>query len=307
MEGKAALFKRFGGVDAWPVVLDTQDTDEIVRDRAGDRPGVRRDQPGGHRRAALLRDRGAAARAAGHPGLPRRPARHRDLRAGRADQRAAGGRQAARATCGSWSPASAPPARRSSSCCCARASATSSPTTGRAPCTAACPSLDRLVAVAGREHQPRQLRRRPARRDRAAPTCSSGSRAPNLLTGDDIADDGRRTRSSSRWPTPTRRSTRGRPASTPPSSPPAAPTSRTRSTTCWRSRACSAACSTPAPRRSPRRWRSPRPTRSPTRSAPDKLNPTVIVPSVFDPQVAPAVAAAVRAAAVAAPSAAAPG
>jgi malate dehydrogenase (oxaloacetate-decarboxylating) len=31
MEGKAALFKRFGGVDAWPVVLDTQDADEIVR------------------------------------------------------------------------------------------------------------------------------------------------------------------------------------------------------------------------------------------------------------------------------------
>src|SRR6202049_655378 len=31
MEGKAALFKRFAGVDAWPVCLDTQDTDEIVR------------------------------------------------------------------------------------------------------------------------------------------------------------------------------------------------------------------------------------------------------------------------------------
>jgi malate dehydrogenase (oxaloacetate-decarboxylating) len=30
MEGKAALFKRFGGVDAWPIVLDTQDTDTIV-------------------------------------------------------------------------------------------------------------------------------------------------------------------------------------------------------------------------------------------------------------------------------------
>jgi malate dehydrogenase (oxaloacetate-decarboxylating) len=30
MEGKAALFKRFGGVDAWPVCLDTQHTDEIV-------------------------------------------------------------------------------------------------------------------------------------------------------------------------------------------------------------------------------------------------------------------------------------
>jgi len=31
MEGKAALFKRFANVDAWPVCLDTQDVDEIVR------------------------------------------------------------------------------------------------------------------------------------------------------------------------------------------------------------------------------------------------------------------------------------
>jgi malate dehydrogenase (oxaloacetate-decarboxylating) len=30
MEGKAALFKEFGGVDAWPICLDTQDVDEIV-------------------------------------------------------------------------------------------------------------------------------------------------------------------------------------------------------------------------------------------------------------------------------------
>ena len=30
MEGKAALFKRFADVDAWPVCLDTQDADEIV-------------------------------------------------------------------------------------------------------------------------------------------------------------------------------------------------------------------------------------------------------------------------------------
>ncbi len=30
MEGKAVLFKQFGGVDAWPVVLNTKDTDEIV-------------------------------------------------------------------------------------------------------------------------------------------------------------------------------------------------------------------------------------------------------------------------------------
>src|SRR5204863_8974768 len=31
MEGKAALVKRFGGVDGWPVCLDTQDNEEIIR------------------------------------------------------------------------------------------------------------------------------------------------------------------------------------------------------------------------------------------------------------------------------------
>jgi malate dehydrogenase (oxaloacetate-decarboxylating) len=30
MEGKAALFKRFAGIDAWPLCLDTQDSDSIV-------------------------------------------------------------------------------------------------------------------------------------------------------------------------------------------------------------------------------------------------------------------------------------
>ena len=38
MEGKAMLFKEFGGVDAWPICLATKDVDEIVavvtRDRA---------------------------------------------------------------------------------------------------------------------------------------------------------------------------------------------------------------------------------------------------------------------------------
>jgi malate dehydrogenase (oxaloacetate-decarboxylating) len=31
MEGKCALFKRFGGVDAIPIVLNTQDTEELIR------------------------------------------------------------------------------------------------------------------------------------------------------------------------------------------------------------------------------------------------------------------------------------
>src|SRR3954463_13819748 len=30
MEGKAALFKRFAGIDAWPLCLDTQDVEEII-------------------------------------------------------------------------------------------------------------------------------------------------------------------------------------------------------------------------------------------------------------------------------------
>lgn len=31
MEGKAVLFKQFGGVDAWPVALDTKDPEEIIQ------------------------------------------------------------------------------------------------------------------------------------------------------------------------------------------------------------------------------------------------------------------------------------
>jgi malate dehydrogenase (oxaloacetate-decarboxylating) len=39
MEGKAALFKRFAGIDAWPICLNTQDTDEIVRTVQAVAPG----------------------------------------------------------------------------------------------------------------------------------------------------------------------------------------------------------------------------------------------------------------------------
>ena len=93
MEGKAALFKRFANIDAWPICLASQDTDEIVRAVEMIAPGFGGHQPRGHRRAALLRDRSAAAQEPRHPGLPRRPARHRDRRPRRAHQRAAGGRE----------------------------------------------------------------------------------------------------------------------------------------------------------------------------------------------------------------------
>ena len=87
MEGKAMLFKEFAGIDAWPLCLDTQGHRRDHRHRQGDRARVRRHQPRGHRRAALLRDRGPAAARARHPRLPRRPARHRGGGAGRPPER----------------------------------------------------------------------------------------------------------------------------------------------------------------------------------------------------------------------------
>ena len=71
MEGKAALFKRFADIDAWPICLATQDTDEIVAVVRAISPRLRRHQPRGHLGAALLRHRAPAARGAGHPGVPR--------------------------------------------------------------------------------------------------------------------------------------------------------------------------------------------------------------------------------------------
>ena len=54
MEGKAVLFKQFGGVDAVPICLDTTDVDEIIETVVRLAPELRRHQPRGHlaRRAA---------------------------------------------------------------------------------------------------------------------------------------------------------------------------------------------------------------------------------------------------------------
>ena len=65
-------------------------------DRQGDRARIRRHQPRGHFRPTLLRDRAETSCRARHPGLPRRPARHRDRRARRPPQRAPCRRQARR-------------------------------------------------------------------------------------------------------------------------------------------------------------------------------------------------------------------
>ena len=88
MEGKAMLFKEFAGVDAFPhLPRHTRSR----RDRGGgpgDRARLRRHQPRGHLRAALLRDRGPAEGRARHPGVPRRSARDRGRRPGGAAERA---------------------------------------------------------------------------------------------------------------------------------------------------------------------------------------------------------------------------
>ena len=304
MEGKAALFKRFADIDAFPICLDTQDVDEIVAAVKAIAPGLRRHQPRGHLGAALLRDRGAAARGAGHPGLPRRPARHGDRHAGGAAQRAAGGRQGARRRPDRHVAAPAPPAPRSSSCCSRPGPRTSSSPTShgvvhagrediadaRRPAWPGSPRTPTSAASPARSRTPSP-----------APTSSSACLGPGLLTGDDIAtmnDDA--IVFAHGQPRPRGRPHRGR-RSTPPSSPPGAATSPTRSTTCWSSPASSAACSTRRPTPSPTTCCSRPPRRCPRSSTEDELNAAYIIPSVFHPDVSKVVAAAVEAAARSAP------
>lgn len=53
MEGKAVLFKEFGGINAFPICLDTQDTEEIIETVVRIAPASAV-SPGGHLRTALL-------------------------------------------------------------------------------------------------------------------------------------------------------------------------------------------------------------------------------------------------------------
>ena len=62
MEGKALLFKDFGGVDAVPIVPRHHGRRRDRRDRRAHRAELRRHQPRGHQRSALLRDRDAGCR-----------------------------------------------------------------------------------------------------------------------------------------------------------------------------------------------------------------------------------------------------
>ncbi len=80
MEGKAVLFKKFAGIDVFDIEVDDDDPDKLVDVIAALEPTFGGINLEDIKAPGVLRDRGAAARAHEHPGVPRRPARHRDHR-----------------------------------------------------------------------------------------------------------------------------------------------------------------------------------------------------------------------------------
>ena len=70
MEGKAALFKRFADVNAWPICLDSNDPDEIVRAVEMLAPGFGGINLEDIGRSPLFRHRGPPPGLPRHPGLP---------------------------------------------------------------------------------------------------------------------------------------------------------------------------------------------------------------------------------------------
>ena len=138
MEGKAALFKRFADIDAWPICLDTQDVDEIVAAVEMIAPGF-----GGINLEDIAAPRCFEVERRLRESLDI-PVFHDDQH-GTAIVVLAALTNALRCvakqlpTPGSSSPAAARPARRSSRCCSPPAWATSSCATGRASSAAGRP------------------------------------------------------------------------------------------------------------------------------------------------------------------------
>ena len=248
MEGKAVLFKEFGGVDALPICLATKDVDEIIATVKASRPASAGSTSRTSRRRAASRSRTRLRDDARHPGLPRRPARHRGRRARRADQRAPPRRQADSRTCGSCSPGVGAAGVAVTKILLAAGVARHrrlrpagrGPPRPRRTCT---PAKAAFAAATN----PRRRARHAPRRDGRAPTSSSACRgpAPSRRTASRAMAAGAIVFAMAN-PTPEvdpggdrRRGRRDRP--------PAAPTTPTRSTTCSPSPASSAAPSTSAP------------------------------------------------------------
>ena len=152
MEGKAVLFKAFGGVDAVPITLDTQDTAEIIETVVRLAPGFGGDQPRGHLGAAVLRDRGRPQAAPGHPRLPRRPARHGGGGAGGAAATRSAHRPALRDHPGRRLRGRRGGRGRAPGSCSPPGSATSPWSTARACCTRTASDLNPVKAVLAARH-----------------------------------------------------------------------------------------------------------------------------------------------------------
>ena len=71
MEGKAVLFKEFGGVDAFPHLHRRPRRCQRHCCLQGHCAHLWRHQSGGHQEPRVLRDRGNLGARAGHPGVPR--------------------------------------------------------------------------------------------------------------------------------------------------------------------------------------------------------------------------------------------
>ena len=260
MEGKAALFKRFAGIDAWPVCLDTQDPDEIVRTVQIIAPafgGINLEDISAPRCFEVerrLRD------------LLDIPVFHDDQH-GTAIVVLAALTNALRVV-----------GKKLGAVRITMAGAGAAGTAVLKLLLASGASDVIICDDRGAVHQGRpgltdSLRWVAERTnaggydgtwlERCAARTSSSGYPRRTSSPARMSRRWQRTRSCSRSPTPSPRSTPMRRASTPRSWPRAAGTTRTRSTTCWRSPASSAACSTRRAGRSPMTCWSPPPARWP--------------------------------------------
>ena len=250
MEGKAVLFKDFGGVDAIPICLDTTDTEEIIETVVRLAPSF-----GG----INLEDISAPRCFEIEDRLKERldiPVFHDDQH-GTAVVALAALQNALRLT------GRDPGATRVVVSGAGAAGVAVTRILLEAGITDIA-VLDRRGALHSGRAGPdpgqagaRPRHRRPTGRRGTLADVMAGADAYLGVSGGTVPEEvgrqhGRRTPSSSGWPTRTRRCTPRSPTGTRGSWPPAAPTSRTRSTTCWPSRGSSAARSTSTPARSPR-------------------------------------------------------
>ena len=244
MEGKAALFKRFADIDAWPICLASQDTDEIVKAVEMIAPGF-----GGINLEDIAAPRCFE--------IERRLRASLDIPVFHDDQHGT-----AIVVLAALTNALRVVQRRSASI---HVVVSGGGAAGTAIVTLLLAAGVTDVVVCDREgaicagdeslsSAPRQLaevtnprhvrgdlhaalrRRRRLHRGERSRRARSRSGSTTWPTG----------ASCSPWPTRTRRSTPSRRRSTPRSWPPAGRTTRTRSTTCWPSPGSSGACSTPA-------------------------------------------------------------